>query len=170
MSWEELLPDVALKPGTSPVSVTINKLSGRFKQRMILTIRVKALDSISTWCKPGAPVEVQVGVGSDAGGYRLRPVGPWKFRNSAGHIKAVSISLPAPRGAPGGGCKQTPVVFHVDRDQLQFALPAWGLTAPTPKASVAAPPPAERRPHLGICERVPDPAKAIQAANGARVR
>ncbi len=168
MSWVELLPDVELKPGTSPVSITINKLSGRFRQRMILTIRVRVLDTVSEWCQPGAPVEVQRGVGDDAGSYRLRPVGPWRFRKSAGHIKAVSISLPSPPGAPNDGCKQTPVVFTVEREQLQFVLPAWGAQAAkvgNPASSVVP-----RAPYAGISERVPDPAKAIQAANGHRVR
>ena len=160
MSWVELLPDAALKPGTPAVSVTVNKADGRFKQRMVLTIRTAAVEGAERWCKPGAPVRIERGVGDKAGSYRLSSAGPWKFRNSAGHIKAISISLPAPPGAPGDGCKQTPVRFsHDGAGILEFALPDWGQRAAKAK-----------QPYVGISERVPDPAAMIQAANGTRVR
>ena len=175
MSWVELLPDTPGKSGTAPVSITINKETGRFRQRMILTIRVKALDNVADWCKPGASVAVQRGTGSDAGSFRLRPAGPWRFRNSAGHIKAVSISLPAPPGAPNDGCKQTPVGFLFVEDQLQFTLPPWGVAAArgatpaAPKPTPPLPPEAPAR-YVGISQRIADPAQALQLAHGGRVR
>lgn len=179
MSWDILLPDRPNKNAVSPVTVTISKTGGRFEPRMLLTVRTEAAGA-PPWVKPGVAVTVERGAGQHEGCYRITPNGPWRLGRSAGRTASVTIKLPVPSGAPKDGCSQLGAVFVFADGRLDIELPKWGADAKaTPRRDY---PPASRQgqdfanvaaqaqPYVGISARVPDPAKAIQAQNGGRVR
>lgn len=182
MSWKPLQPIKAPKGEPSPVTVTINRADGRFARRMVITVRPELLQG-ADWCKGGAYVGVAVGLAEHAGRYRLQPGGPWKFRKASGRTVALSLAVPAPAWSPKDGCRQVPCPYQVEADALVLTLPDWGAPAPKvvprndyanqvrPQTHNATAKAAQQvQPYVGISERVPDPAKAIQVANGGRVR
>lgn len=184
MTWVTLQPELSGKPGSAQVSVTINKSSGRFRQRMLLTIRSETVARLGAWCHPGAPVQIEVGSGEHAGSLRITQHGPWKFRANSGRIKGVALSMPPPPNAPKDGCQQMPVGFTHEPGVLTLTMPKWSRAAdaappartePIPDAARAASIPARMAGHNGtrfvsITDRVPDPVLALQAASPSRVR
>ena len=184
MSWVPLHPEAAPKGATPAVTLTVSTRKGpnRLRQRMTLTIRSRMIEGLGDWCAPGGQLCVARGAGEHDGMLRLGAGGVWRFTKPSGAIRAASVILPPPAGAPEEGCRQVPVAFRHGPDWIEVTLPDWARAGPRsvegpqrqaddtrPSGGLRAPSPGRGR-YVGISERVPDPAKTIQAADGGRVR
>lgn len=168
MSWSPVLPPNAAKHTPGAVTLVLGRPSNARWQRMILTLRIAQMACDWPWCRPGRSVNVEAGAGEDAGHLRITANGPWTFRKASGRVINVSLHLPAPPNAAGLLRVRATIEHRIVGEAIIVALPDWARGgAAAPPSDPKAPPPQR---YIGISQRVPDPAKAIQQANGARVR
>ena len=166
MTWTSLLPTIQTQKCPAAVAVSVSRGDCKTRRKLSLCLRPHLFPDLPAWCKPGLSVSVEQGSGDSAGMLRLSETGPWRFVRPVGKSGAVALRLPVPAAAPLAGCNQVPVSYRCEGKWLEITLPAWRVQPVHQVASVAPARPA----YVGISARMPDPAIAIQAESGRRVR
>lgn len=153
MSWSPIEPPPlsAGKRGSLAVTLSLLADSRRYVPMMRLVIRVPRIPGAEKWLRTGASIAVLWGQGEHAGWVRLQPGGRFLLTHAGGRGDngTLAVRLPIPKGCTAKRKAPAPCEFETGHQWLTFALPDW-----------AAPPPR----HVGISERVADPAAALRGA------
>lgn len=135
MAWIEVEKMTKTAAKNNGVIVGVTK-KGRFKQRLVVTVRTDLIENPPLFWKLGAFVTVQIGAGEHAGLLRILPDGHHKVTR-LGRIKAgvATLMFPLPDFIKTPGEEMTPVDFCSTEDWLEIILPNWAK----PKAVIPQP-------------------------------